>query len=90
MEKFEQNCIKLANMFGCNATSYQEIPEDIRVFMEGIGHMRVCAIFVITDLREGKSERRVARNYGITRRQVQTIRAWNKRGTKQVKSFLER
>lgn len=79
MDKFEQNCIRLANMFGCQSKTYQEIPDDIRLFMEGIGHMRVCAIFVISDLREGKSERRVARIYGITREQVRTIRRWQKR-----------
>lgn len=89
MDKFEQNCIKLANMFGCQSKTYDEIPDDLRLFMEGIGHMRVCAIFVISDLREGKSERRVARIYGITRRQVQTIRAWNKRCQKPIKSVLE-
>lgn len=80
MDKFKQNCVRLANMFGCNTCEYESIPDDLRLFFEGIGHMRVCAIFVISDLREGKSERRVARIYGLTRPQVRTIRGWQKRG----------
>lgn len=79
MDKFEQNCIRLANMFGCQISNYSEIPDDLRAFFEGIGHMRVCAVFVIPDLKDGKSERRVARIYGLTRPQVRTIRSWSKR-----------
>lgn len=79
MDKFEQNCIRLANMLGCQTANYEDIPQELRIFFEGIGHMRVCAVFVITDLKEGKSERRVARIYGLTRPQVRTIRSWSKR-----------
>lgn len=71
-------------MFGCQAACYADIPENLRIFFEGIGHMRVCAVFVITDLRDGKSERRVARIYGLTRPQVRTIRSWSKRGISKV------
>ncbi len=79
MSKHEQNCIRLANIFGCQSTTYEDIPQELRIFFEGIGPMRVCAFFVISELREGKSERRIARNYGLTRPQVRTIRSWSKR-----------
>ena len=90
MEKFKQCCVRMANMFGHPVETYLDIPDELRIYFEAIGHVRVCAIFVMSDLKEGKSERRVARIYGITRRQVQTIRGWNRRGQINKAPNLER
>lgn len=73
-EQFEKRSLLLAREFGMCAETFLELPEHFREFCQFIGYMRVCSLLVIADLHKGRSERQLARNYGLTRNQIRGIR----------------
>lgn len=78
-KKFEEQATRLANALGCQVESFERIPEDLRDFMETIGHVRVCSFFVLQEIKEGRSETRIGVKYCLTRRQIQLIKERSKK-----------
>ena len=74
-EQFERRCVQLAKEFGTAVDAFEALPDQFKDFFRVIGYIRVCTYLVIADLGRGRSENEIARRYGITRRQVRTIKA---------------
>lgn len=72
--QFERRSLLLAEVFTINAQTFDELPEQFRDFCQYIGYTRVCSLLVISDLQKGRSERELARRYGLTRNQITTIK----------------
>ncbi len=72
--KKQEVCLRLSALFGYDVADYSQIPAHLTDFFEAVGYTRLCSFFVLEELKQGRSEVRVGRRYGITRRQVQTIK----------------
>lgn len=72
--QFEERCLQLAKAFGKDAVCFTELPSEFQDFFNCIGYTRVCAYLVICDLNRGRSERQLARRYGLSRDQVNRIK----------------
>lgn len=73
-EQFSKRSLQLAAVFKIDAPTFDELPEQFREFCTYIGYTRVCSLLVISDLQKGRSERELARRYGLTRNQITTIK----------------
>jgi len=79
---FEKRSVELFALFGERVEAFAELPDQFREFAEMIGYVRVCALLVINDLSKGRSEMQVATKYGLSRKQVRTIKDNASRGRK--------
>ena len=73
-DQFEKRSLQLAKEFGVCVETFDALPEQFRHFFQIIGYIRVCSLLVISDLQKGRSENELARRYGITRKQIRTIK----------------
>lgn len=73
-EQFGKRSLQLAKEFGVCVETFEELPEQFKDFFNIIGYTRVCALLVISDLRKGRSENELARRYGLSRKQIRTIK----------------
>jgi len=71
---FEKRAIELAHVFGIDVSEYAALDETHRHFFEAIGYVRVCSMMVISDLKNGRSERQLATKYSLSRDQIRTIK----------------
>lgn len=72
--QFERRSLQLAKVFNINAETFVDLPDQFREFCEYIGYTRVCSLLVISDLQKGRSERELARRYGLSRDQIRVIK----------------
>ena len=77
-EQFERRSLQLAKVFNINAETFDVLPDQFQEFCTYIGYVRVCSLLVISDLQKGRSERELARRYGLSREQSRGIKENNR------------
>ena len=81
-ETFERRCLELARLFGTDVNCYEKLPAQMAEFFEIVGYKRVCSLLIIQELAKPRSQRAIARQYGMSRRQIERIK--NNSGTRPV------
>ncbi len=72
--QFERRSLQLAKVFNINAETFEALPDQFQEFCTYVGYVRVCSLLVISDLQKGRSERELARRYGLSRDQIRVIK----------------